>query len=95
MAWRFLRDIKTNTVAWAKYHTIHILKARNNNNKKEFVACRPGVINWLVQYSDLREQIDLSEEPSFFSGLTPDILRIPIQDPYLTAYVAENSVRIQ
>ena len=48
-----------------------------------------------MQYSDLREQIDLSEEPSFFSGLTPDILRIPIQDPYLTAYVAENSVRIQ
>ena len=48
-----------------------------------------------MQYSELREQIDLSEEPSFFSGLTPDILRIPIQDPYLTAYVAENSVRIQ
>lgn len=37
----------------------------------------------------------MSEEPSFFSGLTPDILRIPIQYPSLTPYVAENSVRIQ
>ena len=77
-------------------HNSHLKsKKQQQQQKKEFVACRPRVIIWLVQYSDWREQIDLSEELSFFSGLTPDILRIPIQDPSLTPYVAENSVRIQ